>query len=318
MTPIGRFAPSPTGQLHLGSLTTAVASFCHIKSLQGKWLVRIEDVDFERCKASFAVSILQDLENLGLYADDEVLYQSKRTAVYDEFLHDKLSRDCYVCTCSRKTLSAYFKDNPPTPHPFHKQTQLAITTSLETTPIYPRFCLSKQLSPCPDGKLRLILPDALTAFYDGILGVVWDNPAQSLGDVVVKRQNGMINYILACSIDDGLQGITHVMRGVDILPMTAAQLDIIKMCGLGVPNYFYHLPLLHNSDGQKLSKQNLATPIDTSTPFKVRQLLVQALTLLGQNLPPDLLDGKPHEILAWGVKHWDNQPLQSKVSLGTA
>ncbi len=316
MTVVGRFAPSPTGKLHLGSLTTAVASFCHIKSLQGKWLLRIEDVDFERCKAPFTTSILQDLDNLGLHSDETIVYQSQRQAIYDEFLADNLSRFCYVCTCSRKTLSAYFQEHHQSPHPFHQQPQLTLTKSLLSTPIYPRLCLHKHHLLSPDGKVRLILPNTLSVFFDGILGQVWDNPAQSLGDVVVKRQNGMINYILACAIDDGLQNVSHVMRGVDILPMTVAQLHIIALCGLTLPSHFYHLPLLHNTDGQKLSKQNLATAIDTSTPFKVRKLLVQALTLLGQRLPVDILDGSPDEILAWGCRHWDNTPLQTKVSLG--
>lgn len=294
---VGRFAPSPTGHLHLGSLTTAVASFCHVKSMGGDWLVRIEDVDFERCKPKFATSILNDLDNLGLHSDGTIIFQSHRTDIYETYIH-QLSAISYHCTCSRKDLANHAI-------PAVSFYDLSIK-DLNLAPIYPRFCLHKQLS---NNKIRLCLPDVLSAFFDGIQGVIWDNPAKSLGDVIIKRQNNMINYILACTIDDGLQGISHVMRGLDIMPMTIAQLYIARLCGLPHADYFYHLPLLMNQDGQKLSKQNLAAPIDTSTPDKASDLLFQALTLLNQNPPKDLHKNPPTVILTWGINHWDNQRL---------
>ncbi|WP_066800936.1 tRNA glutamyl-Q(34) synthetase GluQRS [Moraxella oblonga] len=300
-TPIGRFAPSPTGHLHLGSLTTALASYCHIKSLGGRWLIRIEDVDVERCKPTYTTSILQDLENLGLHTDGEILLQSTRTAIYEEYLN-RLSSLTYHCTCSRKDLS---NDCIPAMSFYDLNIK-----DLNLAPIYPRRCLHKALT---HNKIRLCLPDVLTAFYDGIQGVIWDNPARSLGDVVAKRQNNIINYIIACTIDDGLQNISHIMRGLDIMPMTVAQLFIAKTCGLPMPDYFYHLPLLMNADGQKLSKQNLATPIDTSTPDKVSDLLFTALSLLCQNPPPELQKEKPNTILVWAVENWDNTPLRGAV-----
>lgn len=299
---IGRFAPSPTHHLHLGSLTTAVASFCHIKSLGGKWLLRIEDTDFERCKSEYSDSILSDLDRLGLHWDDEVVYQSARTAIYDDYLHGILRPLSYACHCSRKQLDAHRLANP-------------IPKSLNTPIIYPRLCLHQSLDwQHPDSKIRLQLPDTLTAFFDGIQGVVWDNPAISLGDVVVKRQNQMINYILACAIDDGLQNITHIMRGLDIMPMTVAQLTIIKACKLPLPSHFYHLPLLYNADGQKLSKQNLATPIDTRQPS---ELLYQALTLLRQPTDPAMVDARTDEILRHAIAHWDHTPLINQHALAT-
>lgn len=294
---IGRFAPSPTGHLHLGSLTTAVASFCHTKSIGGRWLVRIEDVDFERCKSEFSTSILKDLDNLGLYSDDVIVFQSDRNAIYEAYIQ-QLSTLTYHCTCSRKELANYAI-------PAVSFYDLSIK-DLNLAPIYPRFCLSKNLS---NNKIRLCLPNTLSAFCDGIQGVVWNNPAKSLGDIVIKRQNNMINYILACTIDDGLQNISHIMRGLDIMPMTIAQLHIARTCGLPHADYFYHLPLIMNTNGQKLSKQNLATPIDTSTPDKASNLLFNALTLLNQNPPNDLQKNPPATILAWGVEHWDNQKL---------
>lgn len=300
---IGRFAPSPTGELHLGSLTTALASFCHIKSLGGQWLVRIENVDFERCKDHYTTSILLDLDRLGLHSDGEIILQSERGAIYDEYLHH-LSRLSYHCTCSRKELSAL-----STPAKSFYRLDLP---DLNLAPIYPRLCLHQAHK---SGKVRLCLPDVLTAFCDGIQGVIWDNPAQSLGDVVVKRQNAMINYIFACVVDDGLQNISHIMRGLDIMPMTVAQLFIAKALNLPHADHFYHLPLLVNQDGQKLSKQNLATPLDTSTPDKVSDLLFTALTLLNQTPPKALQKEPPSTILAWAVAHWDNTPLMGKISL---
>lgn len=308
--PIGRFAPSPTGKLHLGSLTTAVASFCHIKSLGGKWLVRMEDVDVERCKDSYANDILKDLENLHLHSDDTILYQSRRLAVYDEYLHTHLTALTYACQCSRQEL----KNHPATPAlPCYYAYQNTQDLNLPT--LYPRLCLHRNIPSCSQ-KIRLMLPDVWTVFHDGILGKVWDNPAKSLGDVVVKRQNGVINYILACAIDDGLQNVSHIMRGSDILPMTVAQLAIINACHLSQPSYFYHLPLLHNTTGQKLSKQNLATAIDTTNPDKARLLLVHALKLLGQPIMADLHTYPIADILQFAITHWDITPLKHKHSLG--
>lgn len=298
---IGRFAPSPTGSMHLGSLTSALASYCHIKSLGGQWLVRIEDVDFERCKDEFTSSILLDLENLGLHSDQDIIFQSHRTEIYHDHLHH-LKNLTYHCSCSRKEL----KNHAVPAVSFYDMS----IKDLNLAPIYPRFCLHKHLT---NYKIRLCLPDVLTAFYDGIQGVIWDNPAKSLGDVVIKRDNDMINYILACTIDDGLQGVTHIMRGLDIMPMTVAQIFIARACNLPHAEHFYHLPLLMNKDGQKLSKQNLATPIDTSTADKVSDLLFTALTLLHQNPPMDLQKNPPAVILDWGIKNWNDGNLKGAV-----
>lgn len=289
----GRFAPSPTGELHLGSLTTAVASFCHIKSLGGSWTVRIEDVDFERCKPAYTAQILTDLEQLHLHADD-IVYQSKRISLYNDYI-DSSHHTIYPCTCSRKYLSTlgdgvYPRICTPTP------------------PYSPSIPLSAKT-----GKLRLILPDIHIGFFDELQGIHWQNPQQLLGDSVIKRQNAMINYIWACAIDDGIDGITHVMRGLDILPMTAAQLVIIKSLALIAPSHYYHLPLLLNANGQKLSKQNLARPIDTCHPA---QTLTTALRLLGQKAPTYLDKATPTDVLNHAITHWDNTPLCYKKTLG--
>lgn len=272
--PIGRFAPSPTGRLHLGSLLTAIVSFCHAKSKGGQWLLRIEDTDFERCKSEFSSQILNDLQKLGLFWDGQVIYQSKRLDLYNEIIAE-LGVHCYFCECSRKSLG-----------------ELAVAT-------YPRICLHKSLK--NQEKLRMILPDIHYAFVDEYQGIQWQNPQKCLGDVIIKRQNGMINYILACAIDDGLTGITSLVRGLDILPMTTAQLYIQRLLDLPSPVHFAHLPLLTNKQGQKLSKQTLATPIDTNNPSLA---LFLALSLLKMPMPDDLKYEKVGVILDFAINHW--------------
>lgn len=291
-TPVGRFAPSPTGELHLGSLTTAVASFCHIKSLGGRWLVRIEDTDFERCKPAFGDHILNTLDALGLHWDAAVYYQSQHNKQYEDYLY-QLAPLIYPCCCSRKALA--IKDNP----------------------IYPKICTPNPSTPVAfdihqsTDKIRLQLPDINYVFQDGLQGTQWQNPQRLLGDIVLRRNNGMFNYVLACAIDDSIQQITHVMRGIDILPMTAAQYFIRHSLKLSHPDYFYHLPLVINHQGQKLSKQNLAKPINTKHPSLT---LYTALTLLGQNPPKVLAYEPPATLLEYAITHWDNRPLQYQTA----
>ena len=173
---------------------------------------------------------------------------------------------------------------------------------------YPRYCIEANLDK-QQHKLRLQLPDYMTGFVDGIQGLHWANPQQTLGDMVVRRQEGMINYILAASIDDGLQQVTHIMRGLDILPMTTAQIAIMQMVKLPAIERWYHLPLILNDESQKLSKQNLAQPIDTRRPS---ELLATALHWLRQ--PVVDLD-TPERMLAQAVSQWTNKPLQGLQQL---
>lgn len=297
--PIGRFAPSPTGELHLGSLTTALASFCHIKSLGGKWLLRIEDTDTERCDRQFTEQILIDLEALGLHWDGDVIYQSERIDIYNDYLSSTLRSLTYACQCSRKDLVRYWA-------------QEKISEEANQVPSnrrrYPRCCVQADLDR-QQHKLRIQLPDYSIGFNDGIQGLQWDNPQQTLGDMVVRRQDGMINYILAACLDDGLQQITHIMRGLDILPMTTAQISIMHAAHLPAIDHWYHLPLICHPDGQKLSKQNLAQPIDTRDPS---QLIAVALKLLQQ---PAVDRDTPTNMLKQAIAQWDNTPLQGKQQL---
>lgn len=299
--PIGRFAPSPTGELHLGSLTTALGSYCHIKSLDGQWLLRIEDTDTERCDQQFTEQILIDLETLGLNWDGDVIYQSERIDIYNDYLSSALHKLTYGCGCSRKDLEQYWAQQEQTTqdndHPLQPNRMR-----------YPRRCVATNLDK-QQHKLRLQLPDYKIGFNDGIQGLQWDNPQQTLGDMVVRRQDGMINYILAASLDDGLQQVTHIMRGLDILPMTTAQIGIMHAAHLPAIDHWYHLPLICHADGQKLSKQNLAQPIDTRNPS---QLIAQALQLLQQ---PAVDKDTPSNMLKQAVAQWNNVPLQGKQQL---
>lgn len=309
--PIGRFAPSPTGELHLGSLITALASYCHIKALGGDWLLRIEDTDTERCASQFSEQILIDLEALGLQWDGDVVYQSERLDIYNDYLSSVLRPLTYGCQCSRKSLAQYWEQKAWLQD---KNTNLVnfnnvVNNSTQVNPLlgnqqsYPRCCIEANLDR-QQHKLRLQLPDYSIGFIDGIQGLQWNNPQQNLGDMVVRRQDGMINYILAASIDDGLQQVTHVMRGLDILPMTTAQMSIMQAARLPTIDHWYHLPLICNPDGQKLSKQNLAQPIDTHKPS---QLLATALQLLKQ---PAVTIDIPARMLQQAISQWDNTPLQ--------
>ncbi|WP_288997294.1 tRNA glutamyl-Q(34) synthetase GluQRS [uncultured Psychrobacter sp.] len=303
--PIGRFAPSPTGELHLGSLTTALASYCHIKSLGGKWLLRIEDTDTERCDRQFTEQILIDLEVLGLHWDGDVVYQSERIDIYNEYLASTLRPLTYGCQCSRKDLEQYWAQQAQIPAHTDTATQLTVLPNRKR---YPRRCVTKALDRLQH-KLRIQLPDYLIGFHDGIQGQQWGNPQQTLGDMVVRRQDGMINYILAASLDDGLQGVTHIMRGLDILPMTTAQISIMQAARLPAIDRWYHLPLICSPNGQKLSKQNLAQPIDTRDPS---QLIATALQLLQQ---PSVEIDTPARMLKQATAQWDNAPLHGQQQL---
>ncbi|GAF53423.1 LOW QUALITY PROTEIN: glutamyl-Q-tRNA synthetase [Psychrobacter sp. JCM 18900] len=318
--PIGRFAPSPTGELHLGSLTTALASFCHIKSIGGKWLLRMEDTDTERCDRQFTEQILMDLEALGLHWDGDVIYQSERIDIYNDYLLSYLGPLTYGCQCSRKDLEHYWAQEEISRN--HSRASLAAATdqtSLDeqvssisqvqpNRQRYPRRCVAADLDR-QQHKLRIQLPDYRIGFNDGIQGLQWDNPQQTLGDMVARRQDGMINYILAASLDDGLQQVTHIMRGLDILPMTTAQIGIMQAARYPLLTNGYHLPLINNADGQKLSKQNLAQPIDTSDSS---QLIAEALSLLQQ---PKVDIDTPENMLKQAIAQWDNTPLQGKQQL---
>lgn len=290
---IGRFAPSPTGQLHLGSLITAVASFCATRQQGGTWLVRMEDTDTDRCQPEFANSILRDLERLGLHWNGKVRYQTQHLSEYQyaiDFLKQK--KRVYGCACSRKQIESFYQS----------QSQ-AIKPPLR----YPRLCLHKHLA-LENHAVRLILPEYSMGFFDNLQGTQWENPQTSDGDIVLQRRDGIINYMLSVVVDDAIQGITQVVRGLDILPLTIPQLALADYLDLPKLPHYYHLPILVNHNGQKLSKQTLAEPIAT---YPTSDLLAVAFGLLGQTVDKDT----PERMLNQGVAQWDFTPLigQKKI-----
>lgn len=295
---VGRFAPSPTGQLHLGSLITAVASYCAVRQQGGTWLVRMEDTDTDRCKQAFADSILADLERLGLHWDGEVRYQTQHIADYQQaIIVLKQKNLVYGCDCSRKQIELFYQSQG-------YETQ---ANSSETPLPYPRLCLSKNLS-LNNKAVRLLLPDVLMGFFDKLQGTQWQNPQASDGDIVLRRRDGMINYMLSVVVDDGLQGVNHIVRGLDILPLTLSQMLLTKYLNLPNSHSYFHLPILVNDKGQKLSKQTLAEPICN---YSASDLLAIAFGLLQQKVEKDT----PDRMLAQGVSEWDFTPLIGKKTI---
>ncbi len=279
---IGRFAPSPTGPLHFGSLVAALASWLDARAAGGQWLVRMEDLDRPRCEPGAADTILAQLEAYGLHWDGEVLVQSQRDAAYAAAL-DALKEQgaVFPCACTRSQLAAAPRND-------------------EGETIYPGTCRNG----LPAGQVgrawRVRVPDVSTCFHDRIHGDLQQNLASEVGDFVVKRADGLFAYQLAVVVDDAIQGITHIVRGADLLWNTPRQIHLQNLLGLPTPVYA-HVPLITNAAGQKLSKQTLAPALPERG---CGAALAQALTVLGHPPPAELAGAEPPELLAWASTHW--------------
>lgn len=284
-TYIGRFAPSPTGPLHVGSLLTAVASWCDARAAHGQWLLRIEDIDTTRCHAEAAEHIIRTLEHYGLWWDDQIVYQSQRHHYYQDALAILQQQgDIFWCVCSRR--------------------ELAETHS----PIYTGHCRNHPHYRANAAARVLIPSDTSLTFHDAVFGKIRENIAQDVGDFVIYRRDGLFAYQLAVVVDDAEQGVTHVVRGADLLDNTARQIYLQQRLLLPTPHYA-HIPLVVNHMGEKLSKQTGATAL---TWDNANVQLWQALTQLGQ-CPPNTLQFEDCEsILDWAIQHWqrDNIPKQ--------
>lgn len=277
----GRFAPSPSGPLHFGSLVAAIGSFLHAKSHRGKWLVRIEDLDPPRVVPGASDEILRTLAYLGLEWDDEVVYQSQRNTQYQAALMALDKQDLiYTCTCSRKEIA-----------------DTSVTG--EHGPIYPGTCRHKSLRNT-QGAQRIRTADTPIQFTDQLAGTVCQALAQEVGDFVVQRADGIYAYQLAVVVDDYEQHITHVVRGLDLLSSTPRQIYLQRCLGYPVLEYV-HLPLVFNAAGEKLSKQTKAAPIDLSNAGSA---LIAALSFLGQNPPAELKQANITDIWQWALSHW--------------
>ena len=300
----GRFAPSPTGPLHFGSLVTAVGSYLDAKARQGQWLVRIEDLDPQREVPHAARDMLLLLEQLGLHWDGEVVYQSRRHALYRAALAALAQHNqTYHCSCSRK--------------------EIADSSIMGVEgPVYPGTCRDAATrSQSPQNKhnaVRVKTTAQPITLADPVQGLVTHHLSRDIGDFVLHRADGAFAYQLAVVVDDAEQAITHVVRGADLLNSTPRQIHLQQLLGYPTPAYM-HLPIVTNRQGKKLSKQTLAAPV---AQFNVLFQLVAALRFLGQD-PPDELQAsnldtfwqwaianwKPENITATGIRHPDLPPL---------
>ena len=273
---IGRFAPTPSGYLHFGSLVAALASYLDARAVNGRWLLRMEDLDPPREVPGAQQAILATLESYGLHWDGELVRQSERHAEYRALVERLLERGlAYACTCSRKRLEAY-------------------------QGIYPGFCRDAG-HPRANAAIRLRVPERRYGFDDRVQGHYSQDLAREVGDFVIQRRDGLYAYQLAVVLDDAWQGVTDVVRGADLLDSTPRQLYLQELLGLPQPRYL-HVPLIIQPDGHKLGKSYRSPPLpaDQATP-----LLIRALRALGQALPEQAEHGQPEELLCWASQHWD-------------
>lgn len=256
---IGRFAPSPTGPLHAGSLVAALASYLDAKAHGGTWLVRIEDVDTPRCIPGADLVILQQLAALGLAPDEPPVYQSQRSHLYQAALDQLIAKNqVFPCSCSRKDVAAAIAKANPLAKPKHGEL------------VYP--------GTCRHGMTQQLAPHAQPAWRFITRGEVKNH----IGDFVLKRADGCFTYQLAVVVDDALQGITHVVRGADLLDNTPRQIALQQALGYPTPHHL-HTPLVQAADGEKLSKQNGALALDVTHPLATLNLAAAVLNLTTQN-----------------------------------
>ena len=269
----GRFAPSPTGPLHAGSLVAALASYLDAKAHNGQWLVRIEDVDIPRCIKGMDLIIFEQLAALRLIPDEPPVYQSQRSLLYQAALDQLIANEqVFPCSCSRKDVAAAIAKANPLAKPRHGEL------------VYP--------GTCRHGMMQAFAPATQFAWRFITSGDV----KEQIGDFVLKRADGCFTYQLAVVVDDALQGITHVVRGSDLLDNTPRQIALQQALGYATPQYL-HTPLVMAQDGEKLSKQNGAATLDVTDPLKTLNLAAKVLNLTIQN-------GNVTEALAGWTASW--------------
>ncbi len=290
MTPdnrcIGRFAPSPSGALHFGSLIAALGSYLNARAQQGRWWVRIEDIDPPREIPGAADTILHQLEHYGLGWDGDVLWQSQRSDAYREIIHQLITRQhSYFCRCTRSRI----RDNGG---------------------IYDGHCRQLNFPPA-DAALRIRQHQPVFSFTDLLRGRITADPALAAEDFIIHRRDGLFAYNLAVVADDHYQGVTEIVRGADLIAPTVRQISLYQQLGWEVPAYL-HLPLVLTPEGNKLSKQNHAPPLPEGDP---RPVLVQALRFLGQSVSEEWQDLSRDELLIEAISHWKagNIPLNDAL-----
>jgi glutamyl-Q tRNA(Asp) synthetase len=285
----GRFAPSPTGPLHFGSLVAAVGSFLDARSRGGEWLVRMEDLDPPREIPGAADDILRTLERFGLYWDDAVLYQSRRQDAYQGIL-DQLEHmeQVYPCACSRREIRKNAGGQ-----------------------VYPGTCRNGLPAGREARSIRLRVADLEVRFTDRLQGRIGQRLVEQVGDFVLRRADGLIAYQLAVVVDDAEQGITDIVRGADLLDSTCRQIYLQQSLDYATPRYL-HLPLAVNPGGEKLSKQTHAPAVD---PENAVPSLVAALRFLGQQVPAEIETGSLEEFWAWAIAAWASARIPRKRAI---
>ena len=279
----GRFAPTPSGPLHFGSMVAAVGSYLDAKSGGGRWLLRIDDLDPPRVMPVAADAILRCLENFGMRWDEEVVYQSTRTEAYRDTLEHLRGRKLvYSCGCSRKDVE-----------------EAAIAAGIDG-PVYPGTCRNGMPAGHTTRSLRVRTDDIAIEFEDQLQGRVRQQLATEIGDFVLRRADGAFSYHLACAVDDAHAGITHVVRGADLIASTPRQIYLQRLLGLPTPEYL-HLPVAVNANNEKLSKQTLARSVDSGRPAAT---LARILQFLGHAPPPEMAGEDVKALWAWGIENW--------------
>ncbi len=283
MSYIGRFAPSPTGPLHLGSLYAALASFLHARANQGQWLLRIDDIDHPREVAGATESIFNTLQSHGLQWDGDIDYQSQHLEQYQNIIDQLIANNLvYPCYCSRKFLLA------------------------SGSSVYSGTCLHTILQDLPCS-LRVKSTAVEISFNDELQGKQSHPFAKQYGDFIIRRKDQITAYQLAVVIDDHRQNITHVVRGYDLLDSTAKQIFLQNILAYKSP-YYCHFPVIIDQYGNKLSKQKCAQAVSTDNPEKT---LFHLLTLLQQNPPKQLQNTSVPTIIDWGIENWQSKPLKN-------
>ena len=269
MSYIGRFAPSPTGPLHAGSLVAALASYLDARAHQGRWLIRIEDIDETRTVVGADDDIIHTLSALGMQSDEKIIWQSQRKSLY-EAAFIELEDKVYPCACSRKEIA-----------------DSRISLSPDGAAIYPGTCRAGLPAGRTARAWRLRVPNSddynnVIEFNDRWQGLVRESLSDSVGDFVLRRADGFWAYQLAVVVDDADQEITHVVRGADLLESTARQIYLQRLLNKNIPQYL-HVPVMTNERGEKLSKQTGAEALDISQPVR---LLMTAANALGLTINP--------------------------------
>ncbi len=272
---MGRFAPSPSGDLHLGSLYTAAASYLDARANGGRWLVRMEDLDRPRVVAGAAAGILRTLSQFGFEWDDEVSYQSDRVQHYAAAIEELTRRRLtFECSCSRAQLADEER--------------------------YPGHCRDLPGMPGVPTATRLRVEPGYLQFADRIQGMFRQDVAAAVGDVVLRRRDGVLAYLLAVVVDDAAQNISHIVRGADLLDNTPRQIYLQRLLGLPLPAYA-HVPVLIEPNGMKLAKSARSIRIEGDA---ASQHLLVVLRLLGLEPPPELKGAPVAGIWVWAIGHW--------------